>query len=287
MSILTRVLVVALLVMSLIYLGMTATLFSYRTDYKNLLEKEKNAHTEDIKKKDIEIREHLSRQSSLENDIKQLQKELGSLNTELNATKTDLTKWVETHTQLNNEFTKLSASYEKLQADLESQIKKNDDLQKFVEDFRKRKEEAEKDRATFESKFMQSQDDLVKLEKNLMTLEQQYLVQAKELNYAKTLLEQYKKVVPSITVTGEKAPKWIEGKILALSEKADLNLVVISVGKNDGVEVGMKFTVYRIDKYIGKIQIEKVEPQISSGFSIKEFQSDAIKVGDSITTSPY
>ncbi|MFH1226407.1 MAG: hypothetical protein V1701_00710 [Planctomycetota bacterium] len=81
--------------------------------------------------------------------------------------------------------------------------------------------------------------------------------------------------------------KLIEGKILAVSDKADLNLVVISVGKNDGVEPGMKFDVYRVGKYIGKIQAEKVEPQISSAFSIKEFQSDGIKVGDSITTSPY
>jgi hypothetical protein len=86
---------------------------------------------------------------------------------------------------------------------------------------------------------------------------------------------------------GGQAPKWIEGKVLAISEKPGINLVILSIGKNDGVEVGMKFTVYRTDKYIGKVQIEKVEPQISMAFSIKEFQSDSIKVNDNATTSPY
>jgi septal ring factor EnvC (AmiA/AmiB activator) len=286
MSILTRVLVVALLVMSLIYLGMTAALFSYRTDYKNEWIKEKAAHEATIKDKKKEIDSHLAKQNALEKDINLLVTETKTLDANFKAATNDLTNWIEKNTQLNNEFTKLTTNYEKLQADLEAQAKKNDDLQKFVEDFRKSKEVAEKDRATFEGKFMQTQDDLLKLEKNLMTLEEQYLVQAKELNYAKTLLEQYKKQVPSVNLV-EKAPKWIEGKILAISDKADLNLVVISVGKNDGVEVGMKFTVYRIDKYVGKVQIEKVDPQISSGFSIKEFAADAIKVGDSITTSPY
>ena len=74
---------------------------------------------------------------------------------------------------------------------------------------------------------------------------------------------------------------------MAISDKPDLNIVMINVGKNDGVEIGMKFTVYRSDKYVAKIQIEKIEAQWASAFSIKEFQADTIRVNDNITTSPY
>ncbi|MFH1228616.1 MAG: hypothetical protein V1701_12035 [Planctomycetota bacterium] len=286
MSILTRVIIVSLLVLSLVYLGMTAALFSYRIDYKNQLDAEKTAHKNTIKEKDKQIEGLLAQKGALESDIKQLEKEITGLKTDLNAAQTDLTSWKEQNTQITNEFTKLTETYKKLEAELNEQIRKVEEASKTVDDFRKRKEDAEKDRATFESKFMQTQDDLSKIEKNLASLEQQYLIQAKELNSAKTLLEQYKKAVPALASETNQT-KWIEGKILAVSDKADLNLVVMSVGKNDGVEAGMKFTVYRIDKYIGKIQVEKVEPQISSAYSIKEFQSDGIKVGDSITTSPY
>ncbi|MFA5793715.1 MAG: hypothetical protein WC980_01400 [Candidatus Brocadiia bacterium] len=286
MSILTRVMIVSLLVLSLVYLGMTAALFSYRVDYKERLKEEISAHQKTIKDKDLKIEDLLGKKGALEKDISQLEKEISTLKTDLNAAQNDLTSWKEENTRVTNEFTKLSETYKKLEAELNEQIRKNEEFLKTVEDFRKRKDDAEKDRATFESKFMQTQDDLSKIEKNLAALEQQYLVQAKELNSAKTLLEQYKKAVPALAGEQNQA-KWIEGKILAVSDKPDLNLVVMSVGKNDGVEAGMKFTVYRVDKYVGKIQVEKVEPQISSAFSIKEFQSDGIKVGDSITTSPY
>ncbi|MFH1227178.1 MAG: hypothetical protein V1701_04645 [Planctomycetota bacterium] len=90
--------------------------------------------------------------------------------------------------------------------------------------------------------------------------------------------EQNKQAVPILA-------KLIEGKILAVSDKADLNLVVISLGKSDGVEPGMKFDVYRSGKYIGKIQVEKVEPQISSAVSIKESLAEGVKVGDIVTPS--
>ncbi|MFH1226369.1 MAG: HEAT repeat domain-containing protein [Planctomycetota bacterium] len=79
---------------------------------------------------------------------------------------------------------------------------------------------------------------------------------------------------------------YIEGEIIAVSEKADLNLVIINVGKNDGVEAGMKFIVYGDGKYIGKIQVEKVEDHISIAVSIKGSLTDGIKVGYSVVTSP-
>jgi small-conductance mechanosensitive channel len=40
----TKILAVATLVLSIIYFGVTATLFSYRVNYKTLYEKEKQAH---------------------------------------------------------------------------------------------------------------------------------------------------------------------------------------------------------------------------------------------------
>ncbi|MFH1230851.1 MAG: hypothetical protein V1709_05075, partial [Planctomycetota bacterium] len=81
--------------------------------------------------------------------------------------------------------------------------------------------------------------------------------------------------------------KSIDGRVLAISDKPELNIIMISAGKNDGVEIGMKFTVFRADKYVGKVQVEKVEARHSSAFSIKEFQADTIKVNDNVTTSPY
>lgn len=286
MSILTRVMVVTVLVLSLLYMGLTAALMSYHTDYKNQLVAERAAHEETKTKKDEEIKGLSTRNDQLDKNIKELNTKISTMQQALTDAQGDLDNWKSQLTQLSNEYTKLSDSYNKLQADLEQQTKRNQELEQTVTDFRQKKDEALKEYSGMEQKYMETEDKLLKTEKNLAQLEQQYLAQAKDYNYAKTLLEQYKKIVPTIQLVGP-PPKLIEGKVLALSDKAELNLVIISVGKNDGVELGMKFTVYRGDKYVGKIQIEKADPQFSSAYSIKEFQADNIKIGDNITTSPY
>ncbi|MBI4712949.1 MAG: hypothetical protein HY762_06595 [Planctomycetes bacterium] len=286
MSILTRVLVVVVLVMSLLYLGLTAALMSYHTDYKNRWSKEQEAHNKTREDKDAEIKKLTDRRDQLDKDLKERDTTIKTMQQALTDAQGELENYKSQLTQLTTEYTKLSETYNKLQQEMEQQTKRNQKLEQEVADFRQKKEDAQKEYATIEQKYLETEDKLLKTEKSLAQLEQQYLVQAKDYNYAKTLLEQYKKITPIIPTVGP-PPKLIEGKILAVSDKPELNLVVISVGKNDGVELGMKFTVYRGDKYVGKVQIEKVDQQFASAFSIKEFQADTIKIGDNITTSPY
>lgn len=286
MSILTRVLIVVVLVMSLLYLGLTAALMGYHTDYKNQLMKEQEAHNKTREDKDSEIKTLTAKRDQLDKDLKERDTKISTMQQALTDAQGELENYKSQLTQLTTEYTKLSETYNKLQQEMEQQTKRNQELEATVADFRQKKEDAQKEYATIEQKYLETEDKLLKTEKSLAQLEQQYLVQAKDYNYAKTLLEQYKKITPIIPTVGP-PPKLIEGKILAVSDKPELNLVVISVGKNDGVELGMKFTVYRGDKYVGKVQIEKVDQQFASAFSIKEFQADTIKIGDNITTSPY
>jgi len=286
MSTATRVLVVAITVMSFVYLGISAALFAYRVDYKNMYLTEQEAHKKTTTEKNKVIEEQDARIKTLDKNIDELQKDISVRKAELAAAKEDLVEWKDKHTQLMNNLTELNTNVEKLQASLKEQITKNQELNVSVEKMRASTEDAVKERTVLEEKYLNAQDSIIRLEKNLSTLEKQYLAQAKEFNQTKIKLDQYIKAFPSLS-TDVVSAKLIEGKVVAISEKADLNIVMINVGKNDGVEVGMKFTVYRGDKYVAKIQIDKVEAQWSSAFSIKEFQSDNIRVNDNITTSPY
>ena len=286
MSTLTRVLIIVIFVMSLVYLGISAALFSYRVDYKDKLEKEISARKKDVEEKEASIlklkgesADRLKNITTLENNIKTLSQDMETARNELN-------DWKNTSTKLTNDLTALNSSYEKLQVSLTEQIQKNKELNESLEKMQVVKDDAVKERTTLEEKFLQAQNTIIQLEKNLATLEQQYLVQAKELNQTKTMLDEYKRKAPTLLVDAA-AAKLVEGKVTAISDKPDLNIIMISVGKNDGVEVGMRFTVYRADKYVAKVQVEKVEAQWAACFSIKEFQSDAIKINDNVTTSPY
>lgn len=286
MSTLTRVLIVVIFVMTLVYLGISAALFSYRVDYKNQLEQETLAHKKTMAENEEVINKLTSKTTDLEKNIKSLEGNIRTLEQELGTARNDLTDWKNTNNKLTNDLTALNDSYEKLQASLTDQIQKNKELNEALEKTVATKDDAVKERVTLEERFLQAQNTIIQLEKNLATLEQQYLVQAKDLNQAKTMLAEYKRKAPTL-LAEPVGVKLVEGRVTAISDKPDLNIIMISVGKNDGVEVGMRFTVYRSDKYVAKVQVEKVEAQWAACFSIKEFQADAIRINDNVTTSPY
>jgi len=272
--------------MSLVYLGISAALFSYRVDYKDKLEKETLAHKKDVDEKEDIINKLKGKTNDLEKNLKTLEGNIKTINQDMETARNELGDWKNNSTKLTNDLTALNDSYMKLEASLTVQIQKNKELNESLEKMQVVKDDAVKERTTLEEKFLQAQNTIIQLEKNLATLEQQYLVQAKDLNQTKTMLDEYKRKAPTLLTEAVPA-KLVEGKITAISDKPDLNIVMISVGKNDGVELGMRFTVYRADKYVAKVQVEKVEAQWAACFSIKEFQSDTIKINDNVTTSPY
>ena len=65
---------------------------------------------------------------------------------------------------------------------------------------------------------------------------------------------------------------------------AEHNIVILSIGMDDGVKPGYEFTVYRGDKYVGKVIVDDVQKDHCSGYSKKELQSGDIAVGDDART---
>jgi hypothetical protein len=82
----------------------------------------------------------------------------------------------------------------------------------------------------------------------------------------------------------DKVPK-IVGRVAGVSNK--VNLVVISVGEEDGVRVGFEFTVYRGNEYVGKLIAEKVYPRQSACRVLKDMTKKKIKEGDRVSTHVY
>ncbi|PCJ58994.1 MAG: hypothetical protein COA79_11585 [Planctomycetota bacterium] len=65
------------------------------------------------------------------------------------------------------------------------------------------------------------------------------------------------------------------------------NLVMLSVGKADGVKVGYKFTIYRGGNYIGKVEVIELWPNMASTRVLVELNNDkglTIENGDEAKT---
>ncbi len=77
----------------------------------------------------------------------------------------------------------------------------------------------------------------------------------------------------------------IDGVVIGVSDK--VNLVLISVGNKDKVQVGYKFTVYRGSEYVSKLVVDKVEGDWAACRELTEFRKSEIQQGDNISTRVF
>ncbi|MFN7182407.1 MAG: hypothetical protein ACK4NF_07005 [Planctomycetota bacterium] len=278
---LTKILSIATLILSIVYFGVTATLFSYRVNYKALFEKEQKAHKETAKNLEEQIKELEKKIGDIQNLYtasefeKQMFKEkYETVNDLLKKNKEDYSLLNKSHAKLMEEFTSLQGELKRLQED-------NKNLQQTIQT---EKSEREK----FEMLYAQE------LEKNLALSERQGQIEQENAELSKMLVDKTKEneelkekiqkvkeleiPIPEIAIK----KKAIDGIVTAVSNK--VNLILISVGQEAGVEIGDQFTVYRRDNYIGKVIIEKVWKDGAAGRSIKDLEKEKIQQGDRVTT---
>lgn len=72
------------------------------------------------------------------------------------------------------------------------------------------------------------------------------------------------------------------GMVLAANDEA--NVVVISLGAEDGVKEGFQYVVSRGDKYVATIKIRDVQAKQSAGFSVRDVQQMAPQKGDRVAS---
>ncbi|MEK7467110.1 MAG: hypothetical protein AAB074_06815 [Planctomycetota bacterium] len=124
-------------------------------------------------------------------------------------------------------------------------------------------------------------DRLEKAYKDIAEMEKQIV----DVSRAKNDLEQQlAELRPRPGMPGPLEPK-IDGVVLGVSEK--VNLILISVGGKDKVQVGYKFTVYRGSAYVSKIIVDRVEDGWAACRELTDFRKEAIREGDSVSTRVF
>ena len=95
------------------------------------------------------------------------------------------------------------------------------------------------------------------------------------------------KVDEILASSGSDSDKPINAKVLSV--RTDVNVVLLSVGREDKVKEGYQFTVYNGGTYKGKVMVESVYPNMCSARILKELMADAqtIQEGDNASTRIY
>jgi septal ring factor EnvC (AmiA/AmiB activator) len=76
----------------------------------------------------------------------------------------------------------------------------------------------------------------------------------------------------------------VRGQVKATRQAAGTQLIEISIGSDDGLRTGNTVEVYRGERYLGRAEIIKTEPDRAVGRVLREFQQGQIQEGDHVAT---
>ena len=203
-----------------------------------------------------------SEKEALEKDKAQLQtdnankeKRLNELGTSFAAIKTGIGDWAQRNEKLQKELGDLQVGLAKAQEELRTT---KADCEKAKLD----RDEAIKKQADAEGRKKDIEDQLIRAKELLAKLEASGAINVSE------------------AILGVQKP--IDGRVLEVDPTN--NVVVISVGKDQGVGLGYSFTVYRADEYIGEIKVEQLQNDLAGATPVAGTLKSEIRKGDNVTT---
>jgi small-conductance mechanosensitive channel len=280
MSVIAKILIVLNLVLAVVFLGASATFLGQQESWKKKHDDLKTATAAEIA--DISAQRDGARNTARdqENLANQRQSQVTELQGRLETKENDYTQITESHNTLLGQYERLSQTYKDAVALNDSLTQKNNALvnEKDAALTAKREAIAAQNAAETEQKRLEGELENAEMAKS--ELAKRMTTLADEHESQTVLLEAYVEKFGSLADVMN--PPTIKARVTAVDN--DLNIVMLSVGRDDKVKVGYAFTVYRGNEYIGKIIIDKVEADYASGYSQKELEQGAIQVGDDATT---
>lgn len=126
--------------------------------------------------------------------------------------------------------------------------------------------------------------DAGRLRSDLVGLEDAHLNLSRKFERVVTRLANYAKYAPDLPAQAEQvASPWVRGTVVDASANSAVGLVWLSVGRQDGVEAGQKFAVYRDDKFVAYVRVDNVERNRAQASLLTEFRGNTnVVAGDTV-----
>ncbi len=286
MNTLSKVFVVVNLVFAVAFCFMTLTLYSKRVDWKAKYISEERAHKQNLADKNRVIagleKEKTDLTHALEMKVRD-HDELFQANKELNQNLTDAN---DEKLVARNERRILSERMSANQLELDRRHKHIERMHRIVLTQQQALEFAKKNMQNALSQRMEMENDLNGSRSRLVAVQKEKARLEKDLHHQtwiiQTLVDHGVPVRDLVFGTGAQPQVPIHGKVLAV--RPEVNLVMLSVGNDDEVKKGYRFTVYRLEQYIGKVEVEKVFSDMCSARILPDWTKEEVKEGDDAST---
>jgi SMC interacting uncharacterized protein involved in chromosome segregation len=280
MSVVAKILIVLNLVLAVAFLSGAASFLGQKENYKKQLAELKEATDQEIAT--------LTDQRDANEQRYRVQ--LQEANNHKNDRDTAISKFEQAEAdmqQFQENYNRLQADHKRLSETYKQALSINDQLRNDKNNLINEKDAALTEKREAIEKMNSAETEQKRLENELANsqdviagLEKQVTAQAKEIESAGVMLQAYKDKFGTIT-------EWIDVPALAAKVSgvnAEHNIVILSIGRDDNVKPGYEFTIYRGNKYIGKVIVDDVQKDHCSGYSKKELQAGDIAVGDDART---
>jgi len=124
-------------------------------------------------------------------------------------------------------------------------------------------------------------DDLHQVQGSLTAIHERNVQLVQEVG-TKTSLLREKGIDPN-TEPGAIVPA-VRGVVSAMQRQASGQLIEVTVGADDGLKPGHTIEVFRGERYLGRAEILRTEPDRAVGRVIRRFQQGQIQEGDHVAT---
>lgn len=250
MSTVAKILAFVVAVAAIAFASAAFVMVQKTQNYSLALEQEKTARALEKKGLDEKITTLTQQLTAAEKTAaenvektKTAQEELGAVQIDREKIKGELARAQQTNDQLG-------ASVKKIEDQLKTLSDKNKTLTDEKETYRTTSEEATTAKNKAQDELRICQEDLAQANKKIEQLTDQ--IKEKE-----GVISAYHQEVPEVSF---QAPVPTEPDITGKVSKADneKGIVMISVGKDDGVKEGFTFEVFRPGQYVGRVWVKEV-----------------------------
>ena len=286
MNTLSKVFVVVNLVFAALFCASTLTLYSKRVDWKDAYKESEKKYEDFEKEKDAEIT--------------QLQKEKTALQSTLDQTVVSNKAFFEKNAELQSELKNQGvARYEaeqerRLLADrieaatleLDRRYKHIERMHRIVLTQQKAYEISKANMRNALNEKMEMENEANNSRHRLVASQKEKARLEKDLHHNSWVIQKLQDsgvpVQDIVFGAGDQPDVDIHGKVLAV--RPEVNLIMVSVGTDQKVRKGYRFTVFREDRYIGKVEVEKVFANMCSARILSEWTKEKVKEGDDVST---
>ena len=273
-----KFLTIMMLLLSAAYAAVSAALFAKRQDFKSKYESAmvEKAKLDKALRADLAASESKSR--DLDRQRQEGQREIATLTASLKREEASNKRMAGQLESSNSERERLATAVEDFAARMKHEEQVRAKLRKEAADLDAELTKARAAIVDANEKFAKLTEEKGEVDRELGDTAEKLTEKTAKLNQAEDTLTRLAQEGVEID---PKASAAVTGQVINMSG----NVMVINRGREHGILVGSTYTIYSLDRggYVGRMRIKQVEKDLAYGSPIKEYITQPIRIGDTVS----